>query len=113
MALGDIETNYKILEGIKRDPTLVGGLVAIGMAAINDGAIYDGLANTSGAMPNWWSWRTLWSRLIGWRGYQFAMRSEAAETAANIDYFKHQRSIQTVPNDRGAFSVAGWLAGSK
>lgn len=90
LALGDIETNYKILEGIKRDPTLVGGLVAIGIAAITDDAIYGGLAQHD------WSDAQLVElehtlEPIDWLAdSQFAMRSEAAETAANIDYFKRQ-----------------------
>jgi hypothetical protein len=88
-ALKDIETNYKILCGIKSDPTLVGGLVALGVAAITDAGIFDGLAN------HLWSDAQLADieKTLGsvdfLAGYQFAMRSESAETVATIDYFKH------------------------
>jgi hypothetical protein len=45
LALEDIKTNFKLISGLRQEPFLVSGLVAIGMTAINGkGAIYDGLA---------------------------------------------------------------------
>jgi hypothetical protein len=45
LALEDIKTNFKLIAGLRQEPFLVSGLVAIGMTAINGkGAIYDGLA---------------------------------------------------------------------
>ncbi len=43
-ALADIELNNKLARGLMDQPMLVSGLVAIGMTAINFGAVYQGLA---------------------------------------------------------------------
>jgi hypothetical protein len=45
LALEDIKTNFKLIAGLRQEPFLVSGLVAIGMTAISGkGSIYDGLA---------------------------------------------------------------------
>jgi hypothetical protein len=43
-ALADIKINAQLVRGVMDQPTLVAGLVGIGMTAINLAAVYDGLA---------------------------------------------------------------------
>jgi hypothetical protein len=88
LALEDIKTNYKMLSGVKRDPSLVGGLVAIGMVAINDSAIYDGLAQHSWNDAQLLELEQTLEPINFLADYQFAMRSEVAESIANIDWMK-------------------------
>lgn len=44
VALADLKTCFKLISGLRQEPFLVSGLVAIGMQAISFSAIYDGLA---------------------------------------------------------------------
>jgi len=90
LALQDIKITYQVLNGVRRDPSLIGGLVALGMSAINGAAIYNGLAQHE------WSDAQLAEidqtlRPINFLAdYQFAMRCEAAESATNLEYLKTQ-----------------------
>jgi hypothetical protein len=103
LALEDIKTNYKILSGIKRDPTLIGGLVAIGMAAINDAALYDGLAQHAWSAAQLVELDQLLKPINFLADYQFALRSEIAQSIANYDAFeKHARRVSL----RGLFLTA-------
>jgi hypothetical protein len=86
-ALEDIKINYKLLFGAEHNPTLVGGLVATGMAAINNAALYDGLAQHAWSDAQLVELEQMLERVNFLADYQFAMRSEAAESVANIDYF--------------------------
>jgi hypothetical protein len=87
-ALEDIEINYKLLSGVKRDPTLVGGLVAIAMNAVDGAAIYDGLALHAWNDAQLAELEQTLEPINFLADYQFAMRSEAAESVASIDYYK-------------------------
>jgi hypothetical protein len=88
LALADIKANYTVLSGAKRDPTLVGGLVAIGMTAIIQPAIADGLGRHAWSDAHLVEMEQLLKRLNFLDDFQFAMRCEAAESTANIDYFE-------------------------
>jgi hypothetical protein len=100
LALEDIKTNYQLLSGVTNNPTIVAGLVAIGINAVASSAIYDGLAQHA------WNDAQL-AKMDGTLGsidfltdYRFEMRAEAVESVANTDYFKTKR-----PN------LVGWLTG--
>jgi hypothetical protein len=88
LALEDIKINYKLLSGAKRDPTLVGGLVAIGINAINGAALYDGLAQHSWSDAQLVDLDQMLKPINFLTDYQFAMRSEIAQSIVNFDCFK-------------------------
>ncbi|HEY0256089.1 MAG TPA: hypothetical protein VGC39_01505, partial [Candidatus Methylacidiphilales bacterium] len=44
LALEDIKTNFKLISGVQRDPSLIAGLIGIGMTAIGKTAINEGIA---------------------------------------------------------------------
>lgn len=89
LALEDIKINYKLASGSKRDPSLVGGLVAIGVNAITQGAIYDGLAHHAWSDAQLIEIDHTLEPINFLADYQFAMRSEAAYSITNFDYFKN------------------------
>jgi len=88
LALQDIKTDYGILSGVKRDPTLVGGLVAIGMNAINGAAIYDGLAQHEWNDVQLSKIDQMLKPINFLADFRFAMRSEVAQSMANYDSFE-------------------------
>lgn len=88
LALEDIKTNYKLASGAKHDPSFVGGLVAIGMTAINNAALYDGLAQHAWSDAQLAELERTLEPMNFLADYQFAMRSEVAQSTANLDYFK-------------------------
>jgi hypothetical protein len=88
VALEDIKTNYKLLSGVKRDPTLVGGLVGIGMTAITQASICDGLALHAWNDDQLADLEQTLKPVNYLIDYQFAMRSEAVNDTANFDFFK-------------------------
>jgi hypothetical protein len=88
LALEDIKINCQLASGAKRDPSLVGGLVAIGMAAISHGAIEDGLAQHEWSDAQLVEIDHTLAQVNFLADYQFAMRSELTESAANFDYYK-------------------------
>ncbi len=102
LALEDIKLNYKLLTAVKRDPTLVGGLVAIGMNAINRAAIYNGLAQHLWSDPQLAEIDHTLAPINFLADYQFAMRCEAAESTTNFDIFKQHASRSVL---RGFFSM--------
>ena len=87
-ALDDLKVDVIVAQGAKDDPTLVGGLVAIGIMAISESAIYHGLAEHE------WNDAQLaqLEQMVGsvhlLVTYQFVMRAEAADVVTNIEYFK-------------------------
>jgi len=92
LALEDIKLNYKLLSGVKRDPSLVGGLVAIGMTAINQPALCDGLAQHLWSDAQLVELEQTLEPIDFLADYQFAMRSGAAASVANLDSFKESAS---------------------
>jgi len=91
LVLEDIKINCELASGVKRDPTLVGGLVAIGMGAINNAALYDGLAQHEWSDAQLIELEQTLKPINFLADYQFAMRSELAQSTANLDYIKRAR----------------------
>jgi hypothetical protein len=89
LALEDIKISYKLLSGAKRDPTLLGGLVAIGMAAVSDAVLYDGLALHAWSDDQLVELEHTLEPINFLADYQFAIRSEAVLSADNLDFFKN------------------------
>jgi len=88
LALEDLEANYAIASGIKRDPSLVGGLVAVGILGISHTALYDGLAShcwNDVQLAEIEQYLGTWNLL---EDYRFSVRSEAAESVANLVFYK-------------------------
>ncbi|MCE0522189.1 MAG: hypothetical protein LV480_04690 [Methylacidiphilales bacterium] len=98
LALEDIKINYKLLSGEGRAPTFVGSLIAIGMNAICSSAIYDGLAMHTWNDAQLAEIDRMLESINFLADYQFAMRSEVAESIVDIDYFKKERP-----------DISGWL----
>lgn len=94
IALEDIQTNYTLLSGAKRDPTLIGGLVGIGMANITHAAICDGLTLHAWNDAQLAELEQTLEPVNFLADYQFDMRCEAAESIANIDYVKSATQSQ-------------------
>jgi len=94
LALGDIQTNVIVLSGVKRDPTLVGGLVAMGVMAISDGAIYFGLAHHDWSDAQLVELEQALQPINFLADYQFAMRSEVAQDAANLSFYKRATAAE-------------------
>jgi hypothetical protein len=88
LALPDIKTNYEVLAGVKRDPTLVGGLVAIGMNAINGAVLYNGLAQHQWSDAQLVAIDETLKPINFLDDFQFAMRSEVVQSNANLEFFE-------------------------
>ncbi len=114
LALADIKTNYKLLSGTSADPSLVGGLVAIGVAAIDGAAIYDGLARHAWNDAQLVELQDQLAKADFLSKYQFTMRGEIiTETIPNYDWIK---LLQTKKRDVApmyGFYPAGWLEQDK
>ena len=91
LALEDIKANYIVLTGVKRDPTLVGGLVAIGVAAISNAAVYDGLARHAWSDAQLEEIEEMLKPINFLADFQFAMRCAVVGSTTNLEYFQHLR----------------------
>jgi hypothetical protein len=87
-ALEDVKINYKSLSGATRDPSLVGGLVGIGVSSITLGAIYNGLALHAWNDGQLSEIDHTLESINFLADYHFAMRAEAAESVTDIQFFK-------------------------
>lgn len=95
VALDDVKINYKLLSGSANDPSLVGGLVAIGINAITQGAIYDGLSLHAWDDAQLSNIEQILRHIDFLASYQFGMRNTASEAAANIEYIKNTPKFQS------------------
>jgi hypothetical protein len=108
LALQDIKTNYLVLSGVKRDPTLVAGLVAIGMNAIDGAAIYEGLAQHEWSDAQLVELDQTLKPINFLADFQFAMRCEVAQSAANLEFFERANLTQMQETfGRGAVAESG------
>jgi hypothetical protein len=89
VALQDITINYRVLDGAARNPTLVGGLVALGINAVDGTALYDGLALHVWSDAQLNEIQQMLAQVDFLAIYQFDYRSMAADSVTNIEYFKH------------------------
>jgi len=95
VALEDIKINYKLLSASAKDPSLVGGLVAVGINAITQAAIYDGLTLHAWNDAQLTDIQQSLRRVDFLTNYQFGMRNTASEAAANIEYIKNTPKYQS------------------
>ena len=84
LALKDIEASYTLASGIRHDPSLIGGLVAVGILAISHTALYDGLAHHCWNDIQLAEVEHALGTLNLLDDYRFAVKSEAAESVAKI-----------------------------
>ena len=108
LALEDIKINYKLLSGVKRSPTLIAGLVAIGMNAIGGAAIYDGLAQHAWNNAQLIELEHTLQPVDFLVGYQLAMRGEVTYSVANFDFYKKLADRQ--PDSFYKESGSNWSA---
>ena len=92
LALKDIEASYTLVSGIRRDPSLIGGLVAVGILAISHTALYDGLVNHRWNDVQLAEVENALGPLNLLDDYRFSVRSEAAESLANLEFYKKSAS---------------------
>ena len=99
-ALQDIRVNYVLLSGAARNPTLIGGLVAIGMNAICTAAIFNGLAEHAWSDAQLADLEQILAPINFLALYQLDMRATAADAVENLEYFKKASSLK---DRRGLF----------
>ncbi len=88
LALGDIKTSYILISGIVRDPSLVGGLVAMGASAVSLGAVYHGLAYHNWSDQQLLDLEKTLRPLNFLDTFQFDLRTEASMAVNDMEYFK-------------------------
>jgi hypothetical protein len=89
--LADLQVNFKLMSGVRQDPSLVGGLVCIGMNAIATSAIYNGIALHAWNDAQLAELEDELGQIDFLQNYQFVMKGEAlANIAPNYDFLKKQ-----------------------
>ena len=89
VALDDIKINYRLAAGVGRDPSLVAGLVDIGITAIAGQVIEDGLARHVWNDAQLTDLQSELAKINFLSQYQFTLRGEIiTETIPNLDYIK-------------------------
>jgi hypothetical protein len=97
LALADLKTNFNLMSGARRDPTLVAGLVGIGMNAIGNTALRDGLALHAWDDAQLAELQEELARIDFLQNYQYLMKSEAiVSIISNFDVIKTHRSLDIV-----------------
>jgi hypothetical protein len=97
IALDDIRTILTLASGATRDPSLVGGLVAIGMKTIAATAISNGLALHAWNDSQLAQLQAHLGEMDFLSDFQAGIRSEAAHDVPNFDYFrKHPSILETI-----------------
>ncbi len=118
VALEDIKTNAKLMAGVRRDPSLIAGLVVVAGAQMGDLAIYQGLSLHAWNDAQLAELQTLCDADNFLSDYQYAMRGEVAAMAVNIDYIEGNRNLKKllveagswadIPTNAAYFSPKGW-----
>jgi hypothetical protein len=102
-ALDDLNLNFKLASGVRRDPaTLIAALVAMGMTAITEGAIYHGLANHAWSDAQLAKIDATLSSINFLADYQHAFRGEVAPFPLDVDYLK-----QASPKEKNGYLDGG------
>jgi hypothetical protein len=91
VALADIETDFKLAAGLSRQPTLVSGLVAIGMTAIDLPEVYEGTATHAWNDAQLADLQSQLARVDFLTAYQHHLRGEACLTVAGFEKLKSDR----------------------
>ncbi len=89
LALQDIQINLTLTKGAGRDPTLVGGLISLGVFAINRGAIYNGIARHVWNDAQLAALDEMLQSVDFLAGYQFSMRAEVLQGIGSLDFTQH------------------------
>lgn len=115
LAIADLKLNQILLDGAQRDPSLVGGLVAIGTRAIINVAVYDGLAEHLWTDSQLVEIESLLKPLDFLAAYQFAMRTEVLFSIGTIEYDRqpqHRTDLDKLksPEDRSTMTAADLFA---
>jgi hypothetical protein len=91
VALKDIQTNFKLMDGLQQQPFIVSGLVSIGMTAIDFSAVYQGLALHEWSDAQLADLENELGRIDFLTDYQHCLRGEAAIMTTMDDQYKHNR----------------------
>ncbi len=92
VALEDIETNFKLVSGLREQPLLVSGLCAIGMTSVNFSVIYQGLVTHAWNDAQLAELQNVLAQTDFLADYQHSIRGEACISTSFLDQFKHQTS---------------------
>jgi len=114
LALDGLKLNLQIAAGIEHDPTIVAGLVAIGIINLGHGPLVTGLARHQWSDANLAELDHLLGSIDFLSGGQFAMRAEAAGTVADIEYYRHSKMnlyglLQVMYNDGEDIRAPWWM----
>lgn len=94
LALADLKTIQKLQMGVRRDPTLIAGLVDVAMTGVSGVVIYEGLAVHAWNDTQLAEIQHLLGSIDFLSEYQFSIRGETTELISTLDYVKEKnRSI--------------------
>lgn len=110
VALDDIKINYRLAAGVGRDPTLVAGLLDIGITAITRSAINEGLARHAWSDAQLADLENELARIDFLSQYQFTLRGETiTETVPDYDYLKVLATRKREAASMYGLYPGGWL----
>jgi hypothetical protein len=110
VTLDDLKINYRLAAGVGRDPSLVAGLVDIGITAIAGQAIEEGLARHIWNDAQLVELQTELARIDFLSQYQFTLRGEIiTETIPNFDYIKTLATKKRAGVSMYGLFPGGWL----
>ena len=95
LAIADLKLNEQLQGGVARDPSLVAGLVTLGMRAISNQAIYDGLSAHAWNDTQLVELDQLLKQIDFLSGFQFTARGELTDALGNFDYFRKMANRST------------------
>lgn len=108
-ALDDIKLNFRLAQGAGADPTLVGGLVEIGVIAVTRTPIDAGLADHRWTDAQLADLQATLGKLDLMTQFQTTLRAEVAtQTVPNLDYFS-STALKGMGNLYASLWPAGWM----
>jgi len=93
LALADLKTIHKLISGVERDPSIIAGLVALGMNSISENAICDGLALHVWNDAQLAEIHDSLDPINFLADHQLEMRCEVPTIIGTIDYCKNKRAV--------------------
>ena len=102
LALQDMQINLTLTTGVGRDPTLVGGLVSLGVFAISRGAIFNGIARHAWSDAQLAALDKMLQTVDFLAGFQFSMRAEVLQGIGSLEFTQHAKrsEVKRVMGDR-------------
>jgi hypothetical protein len=88
LALADLKLNHELFLGVSEDPSLVGGLVALGINAIGNAALYDGLTQHAWSDAQLAEIEQMLQSLDFLALYQHSLRGELIFCLGNLDFYR-------------------------